>query len=168
MVFFIADTHFDHANIIRYCNRPFENVDDMNQYMVEQWNKKITHGDKVFVLGDFALGGSQNIIKWGRALHGNKTLIMGNHDRATKSVYLEAGFQEVIRYPILWNDIFLLSHAPRFDSNIGALYNIYGHVHNEPRYEDANAQGICVSVERTGYGPLSFEEIQKIRYRHVE
>lgn len=159
MIYFTADQHFGHANIIKYCNRPFETVDDMNQYMIEQWNKIITEDDKIFVLGDFALGSSKNIIKWGRALRGTKILIMGNHDHATKSVYLEAGFQEVIRYPILWNDTYLLSHAPKFESDIGTLFNIYGHVHNDPAYEDVSAHGICVSAERTGYAPLSFDEI---------
>lgn len=150
-----------HANIIKYCNRPFETVSEMNQYMIDCWNEKVSKEDKVFVLGDFALGTSRDIIKWGRALKGNKTLILGNHDRASKTVYLEAGFQEVIKYPILWNEFYILSHAPKCETDMGKLYNIFGHVHNDVRFEDVTDKGICVSVERTGYAPISFKEIQK-------
>ena len=118
----------------------------------------------MFVLGDFALGTSKDIIKWGRTLNGSKTLILGNHDRASKRVYLEAGFQEVVKYPILWNDLYILSHEPKTGSDMGRLYNIFGHVHNDSRFETVTDKGICISVERTGYAPISFKEIQeKIR-----
>ena len=79
-------------------------------------------------------------------------------------VYLEAGFQEVFKFPILWNNKYLLSHGPKFDIegiDIGALCNIHGHVHNKEKYKDVTKQSICVSVERTGYAPISFEEIQQ-------
>ena len=159
MVYFTADQHFYHENIIKYCNRPFETVDDMNSYMIDAWNKIIKQNDKVFILGDFCLAHSRDIIKVGQALKGNKTLILGNHDRASKSVYLEAGFKEVIKYPILWNEFYILSHAPKFMTENIPYFNIFGHVHNDPAYVDISKTGICVSVERTDYRPISFNEI---------
>ena len=161
MVYFTADQHFGHENIIEYCNRPFETVDEMNVIMIDKWNAKVNNDDKVFVLGDFGFGSSKDIIKYGRALNGHKTLILGNHDRATKSVYLEAGFIEVIKFPILWADFYILSHAPKFTSNMGPYFNIYGHIHNNPNFVDVSKYGCCVSVERTDYAPISYNELRK-------
>lgn len=56
--FFTSDTHFGHANIIRFCKRPFENVEEMNEALIENWNKVVSDDDTVFHLGDFAFGGS--------------------------------------------------------------------------------------------------------------
>lgn len=161
MVYFTADLHLGHRNIIEYCDRPFDSVEDMNEALIENWNKKVKMDDKVFMLGDFALGSSEQIKKWGRALKGNKTLILGNHDRASKSVYLEAGFREVIKYPILWSDLYILSHAPKFMTDMGPYFNIYGHVHNDEKYQDVGTNSCCISVERTNYAPLSFKELRE-------
>lgn len=65
-VYFIADLHFGHANIIEYCNRPFQSVEEMNEFMIQQWNKKVKKDDKVFVLGDFGLGSRESIFRWGK------------------------------------------------------------------------------------------------------
>ena len=56
--FFTSDTHFGHANIINLCNRPFKDVNHMNDMLVENWNSVVSDDDTVFHLGDFALGGS--------------------------------------------------------------------------------------------------------------
>lgn len=161
MVYFTADLHLGHQNIIKYCDRPFDTADDMNTALIDNWNKKVSSDDKVFVLGDFALGSSKDIIKWGRALKGNKTLILGNHDRATKSVYLDAGFSEVIKYPILWSNFYILSHAPKFIPDMGPYFNIYGHVHNDIKYADVTTNSCCISVERTDYTPISFVNLRE-------
>lgn len=161
MVFFTADQHFDHERIIEYCDRPFRTVKEMNEALIENWNSVVQKNDKVFVLGDFALSNRENIIKYGKALRGNKVLILGNHDRASKSVYLEAGFQDIIKYPILWADFYILSHAPKFMPGMGPYFNIYAHVHNDPTYKDVSSRSCCVSVERTNYTPISFTDLRK-------
>lgn len=78
--FFTSDTHFNHANIIRFCNRPFKDVNQMNEVLIENWNRVISPGDTVFHLGDFCLGGS---LEWTNVLdrlNGKIHLILGNHD----------------------------------------------------------------------------------------
>lgn len=57
-VFFTSDTHFYHGNVIRFCNRPFENVEMMNETIISNWNNTVGLDDTVFHLGDFCLGGS--------------------------------------------------------------------------------------------------------------
>lgn len=162
-VFFIADLHLGHENIIKYCDRPFKTVSEMNSVLIKNWNKTVSSEDKVFVLGDFAFGNKEQILNWGHALNGNKTLILGNHDRASISTYFKAGFREVIKYPILWNDSYILSHGPKLTMPNAPYFNIFGHVHNDPDYEDVSLNGFCVSAERISYTPITFEEIQRKR-----
>ena len=62
-VFFTSDTHFNHANIIRFCNRPFKDVSHMNEAIISNWNRVVGPEDIVFHLGDFCLG-SDSVIFW--------------------------------------------------------------------------------------------------------
>lgn len=79
-IFFTSDTHFSHENIIRFCNRPFKNVDHMNEELIRRWNEKVGPDDIVYHLGDFAWGGSDVWNKILQRLNGHIHLIMGNHD----------------------------------------------------------------------------------------
>lgn len=158
-VFFIADLHLGHKNVIDYCNRPFDTVEQMNETLIRNWNNKVGKSDKVFFLGDFGLGTSQQIKEWCKRLNGTKTLIRGNHDRYTDTVFYDAGFKEVIKYPILWNEKYILSHAPIQAVTGEPLLNIYGHVHVNTEHEEHCPNSFCVSAERIAYTPISFKEI---------
>lgn len=154
-------TFVSHKNIIQYCNRPFSSVGEMNEEIIKRWNSVVKKDDVVFHLGDFALCGKDKIIEIGQRLNGRKTLIIGNHDGASIKTYYEAGFEHVIKYPILFNDFFILSHMPQFVQDNGLYANIFAHVHNDPNYKDASPRGLCVSAERINYTPISWEEIKK-------
>ena len=78
--FFTSDTHFNHANIIRFCNRPFKDAEQMNEVMIANWNRVIGTDDTVFHLGDFCLGGAVEWTKILDRLNGKIYLILGNHD----------------------------------------------------------------------------------------
>ena len=160
--FVIADPHFGHKNIIQYCNRPFENVEEMDDALINHWNMTVGNDDIVWVLGDFALESkdyTKSIIK---SLRGRKRLILGNHDRYRQERYREAGFEFVSPYPIIIHDFVVLSHAPlEFMNRNCPFFNIYGHVHDDLRYEDLTMNAACVSVERIGYKPIELNEIIK-------
>jgi len=79
-VFFTSDTHFFHGNIIRFCNRPFKDVETMNETIISNWNNTVGQDDIVFHLGDFCLGGSAEWTRILDRLNGRIYLIMGNHD----------------------------------------------------------------------------------------
>jgi len=89
-VYVTSDHHFSHKNIIKYCNRPFTSVEDMNIYMMKKWNDKVRPFDLVFHLGDFAFTKKTNLQKIRDQLQGVIILIPGNHDR--KKRMDECGF----------------------------------------------------------------------------
>lgn len=93
-VFFSSDHHFAHANIIRYCNRPFESVQAMNREMIRRWNDVVEHRDVVYHLGDFAMGDSAHWHTFCKKLNGRKILVRGNHDKGVERM-LQVGFNEV-------------------------------------------------------------------------
>lgn len=154
--YFIADTHFDDENILRYENRPFESVHEMNQAILEKWNEKVGVDDAVYIIGDV---GNARCIKM---LNGRKYLIKGNHDTFNNDYYRQAGFEEVYDLPVIYNSFWMLSHEPLYINNNMPYANIFGHVHANPNYCSASSHGVCVSVERTGYAPLELSEIKEM------
>ena len=95
MIFFTSDTHFGHAKIIEYCNRPFTDISHMNESMIEKWNAVVGPGDTVYHLGDFSMGPKENV-QIRKRLNGKVILVKGNHDKKD-AVHLEAGFDELHR-----------------------------------------------------------------------
>lgn len=79
MKYYSADLHMDHARIIDLCNRPFKDVVEMQNTIVEKWNAKVTDADDVYILGDFCFGVSASLEFIGK-LNGTKHFITGNHD----------------------------------------------------------------------------------------
>lgn len=160
-IWFIGDTHFGHKNIITYCNRPFESVDQMTEVLIHNWNNVVAKEDRVIMNGDFALCGKEAIINIGNTLNGRKTLIIGNHDGASLKTYYDAGFEMVSKDPILVNEFFIVSHTPQYVQENGVYANIFAHVHTNPMYKDVSSRSFCTSVERINYTPIEFEEIIK-------
>ena len=160
-IFLIGDLHFNHRNIIKYCSRPFDSVEDMNEQLIKNWNSVVEKNDIVYVVGDFALCGKQKIIEFGQCLNGRKRLILGNHDQASIETYRAAGFEFVYNHPIVLDEFFVVSHEPMVGfSPSMAFANIFAHVHDNPAYTDCSARSFCVSVERICYEPIDFETIK--------
>ncbi|GJQ43678.1 MAG: hydrolase [Ignavibacteriaceae bacterium] len=89
-IFFTADTHFNHAGIIKSCNRPFANVDEMNEALIQNWNNKVDVLDEVYHLGDFIWkGNSQRVQEIIYRLNGKIYIIKGNHDHSQQVKYYE-------------------------------------------------------------------------------
>lgn len=79
-VFFTSDTHFKHANIIKFCERPFGSIEEMNEALIANWNRVVGKDDFVFHLGDFCFGGSEAWNSILDRLNGKIYLVLGNHD----------------------------------------------------------------------------------------
>ena len=159
--FVISDTHFGHENIIKYCNRPFPSIEEMDKALIKNWNETISNSDTVIHLGDVGFGSKEYIKDIISQLNGKKILIKGNHDNYSDDFYREAGFTYVSKFPIIWggtpenNGFYMMSHAPLLLSETTPYFNFYGHVHNDSKYLD-NPTSKCVSVERIGYRPYMF------------
>lgn len=154
MIYFIADTHFGDERIIRYENRPFDDASAMNRELIRRWNGTVSPVDTVYVLGD-----------WGHmdpsALHGTKYLVRGNHDTLDNRAYRDMGFAEVYDLPVILEGFWILSHEPLYVCESMPYANLFGHVHASPLYKAFSSQHYCACVERTGYAPVSFDEIKR-------
>lgn len=159
-IFFIADTHFGHEAMIRFENRPFKDLKDMEEQLVKNWNETVDDGDEVYMLGDFAFGDKAEVSRLCNRLNGKKTLVLGNHDTQTPKWYRSCGFDEASVWPIIIGGFWILSHEPLYINENMPYANIYGHVHGNPTYKDCCSQSICVCVERIGYRPIAFDEIK--------
>ena len=159
-IWLIGDPHFYHFNVISYCDRPFASVEEMNEALVNNWNRVVRKNDRVIVNGDFALSGKDNIISIGQRLNGRKTLVLGNHDGASLNTYYEAGFEMVSKYPIVLDDFFIVSHEPLFIQEQGLYANLFAHVHNAPSFNTVSPRSFCTSAERINYTPIEFEDIR--------
>ena len=80
MIYFTSDLHFWHKNAIIYTNRSFETVEEMNERLVENWNKLVHPKDKVYILGDVTMVKPSRATEILSRLKGRKYLLMGSHD----------------------------------------------------------------------------------------
>lgn len=181
---FTADLHLGHANIIGYSNRPFADVDAMDEALVERWNARVRPDDTVWVLGDVAMGRIDESLPLVARFHGRKLLLAGNHDRcfaghgerAERWVarYLDAGFAEIhqgtIALDVAGHRV-LACHFPyRGDSHDHDRYVherptddgswlLHGHVHERWRQRD---RMINVGVDAWGWAPVDEATIAQL------
>ena len=175
--FVIADSHFFHRNIIKYCRRPWfsrtapdgspdptdEDVARMNEDMISRWNSVVGKDDVVYSLGDFCFGNRDKVQSVFDRLNGRKRIVLGNHDRLKFNMYYDIGFERVYDKPVIIQKFVVLSHAPlEWVQDGGVMANVYGHVHNQSHYRDFTSNTFCASAERIGYTPIRLSEV----FRH--
>ena len=168
MIYFTADLHFYHDNVIKFANRPFENSQQMNKALIKNWNDKIKPTDEVYILGDFTMKGhalAQEILY---QLKGKKHLIKGNHDGFINSPHFENYlFESISDYKEInyMNTQFILFHYPilEWDSFFRGSIHLHGHQHNHADYNLQNLQnGIRrydVGVDANNMSPVGADEI---------
>jgi calcineurin-like phosphoesterase family protein len=149
-----SDTHFGHANIIKYANRPFKNVQEMDQALIDNWNRVVGHQDSVFFLGDFAMGDPWGYI---RRLNGSKTFILGNHDRR-----LDQTIAHDVLTVIYKNQEFFMSHYAHrvWNKSHHGTIHLYGHSHGSLP-DDPHARSMDVGVDANNYTPVAYEQIME-------
>lgn len=133
-VFVTSDLHFGHTNMIKYENRPFRDADEMDKYLIKQWNNTVSENDQVYILGDFTLKGVDYAVTILKQLKGTKILILGNHDNfANKANFPKDIFKEIAYYKeIKYKDKnFVLCHYPiaDWDGKEHGVIHLYGHIH---------------------------------------
>lgn len=129
---YIADWHYGHANCIRFDNRPFNNVDEMNQELIRRWNSAVQPDDTVYILGDFFWVKTSEAITVLKRLAGNKVLVKGNHDRCKDDAFRKC-FVEIKEYMEIKDngrDVVLCHYPiPCFKNHFYDWFHLYGHVH---------------------------------------
>ena len=158
MRWFTADTHFGHKNIIRFCKRPFSNINEMNEVLIERWNKKVLSDDTVYVVGDFAW---DNPKKYLDRLKGNIILIAGGHDyRNWRSFQY---FRKVERTENIYIDgvpVILSHYCFRvWDKMHYNSWHLFGHSHGKL---EPIGKSWDVGVDNNNYDLLSEEDIVRI------
>ena len=173
-VFFTSDTHFFHANVISFSDRPFDTVEQMNKMLIENWNRVVRKNDVVFHLGDFVFGGKKHWNSILDQLNGKIYLVLGNHDLANFKTSLVERFEQVAleMYAIIDGQHIRLSHEP-FLCYGGSNHNtwqLFGHVHSRENHGGRYADRLSmllplqydVGVDNNDYTPVSFEQVREI------
>lgn len=152
-IFVVSDHHFGHEAIIKYCNRPFSSVEEMNEIIIQRHNEVVRPQDQVLFLGDVGIGSDLRTLECVSRMNGKKHLIPGNHDSVwpghrnyakhfrTWMKYFES-ISPFARRKIGKEDV-LFSHLPYHGDHVGkdrysqfrlrdeGLFLVHGHVHNE-------------------------------------
>lgn len=162
-IYFISDTHFGHNNIIKYCSRPYSDVETMENEIIKNWNTVVTKRDKVYHLGDFSMCiKKKEVERIYSRLNGIKVLVKGNHDTLGYNFYRSL-FDEYYKYPIILENFFILSHEPMFVNENMPYVNIHGHLHNGGHEGEFNTSKhhFNVSIECIEYKPIAFDSIKQ-------
>ena len=130
---YISDWHYGHGNILAFDNRPFTNIEQMNQALVERWNDAVRPGDVVYVLGDMFWCGTDVSVPVLDSLAGQIFLVKGNHDCCGDKKFADK-FIKIDEYMEIEDDgrKVVLCHypIPCFKNHFYNWYHLYGHVHN--------------------------------------
>lgn len=168
-IWFIADTHFSHSNIIRYCNRPFENTREHDQTLIANWNRVVSPTDAIYHLGDFGFGSKGYMISILKQLNGRIFFLKGNHDKAVKKPEPSAYFQFMKDYyelpiqdPDIGNHKIVLCHYAFevWNKKHFGSWHLHGHSHGN--LPSPNIKRLDVGVDVHNYTPISYEEVKEI------
>ena len=138
MVYFTADLHLGHENIITHCGRPFENAAEMDKVLISNWNSRVTDRDDIYIVGDLIWKNPDRALDYLRRLHGRKYLIRGNHDhvwlRSQEVIDCFETIDDIVEIKLNGTHI-TLCHYPMMSWNKSRYgsYLIHGHIHNNTR-----------------------------------
>ena len=163
-IFFTSDHHFGHKNIIKFSNRPFESVEEMDETMIERWNEKVGPNDDVYHLGDVALCSPNKLQKILDRLNGNIHLIKGNHEKSAKQCQDQFVWVKDYHELKVQDDEFekgsqlivLLHYGMRvWNKAHWGSYHLYGHSHGMLA-DDPKMHSFDVGVDCHDFYPLSY------------
>lgn len=168
MIYYTADLHLGHDNVLRFDKRPFESAEEMDRTLIANWNSRVTEEDQVYIAGDLIYKSKKPAEWYLNQLRGIKYLVIGNHEKAVleseearncfaaidKMMHITDGQHQICmcHFPIVeWNGYFR------------GHYHIYGHIHNarnrayEVMKEEPRALNAGCMINQ--YMPVTFEEL---------
>lgn len=167
---FTADLHILHKNAIKYCDRPFRDLNHMHKVILDNFNDTLKEDDHLWIIGDVAIASTSELNKVAAFLNkikGHKHLVIGNHDEGRPHSYVNhVGISTV--HTAMWfehaNRKFFMAHDP-------AVYNIIehsgaimlcGHIHNLFKHLFPGKKVINVGVDVWDFKPIGIEQIMEI------
>lgn len=162
-VYLISDTHFNHANIATYCDRPA----NFTEIIIRNWKQIVKPDDVIIHLGDVFIGKSEGWTAIHPELPGKKILVRGNHDQRSVTWYMANGFDACLDAMVFrgcW-----LTHKPSEELPAGCQINVHGHLHNiwhgfkfdggnEVLMSPRSPWHRLFAVEYTDYMPIEFDK----------
>ncbi len=157
-VWFTSDTHFGHAASIKYCDRPFGSVEEMNEALIQNWTQRVQKGDRVYHLGDFAFCDPGPILD---RLPGQLFLVAGNHDQSKTLKHprwIKVAPYKEIR---VGGHKIVLSHYAfeTWNQAHHGAWHLHGHSHGNLPHR---GKRMDVGVDCTDYAPASFEAVSDV------
>jgi calcineurin-like phosphoesterase family protein len=164
-IWFTADLHLGHSNIIKYCDRPFKDRLEMDVILIKNWNETVQPDDDIYVLGDICFYRGKEAKAVISRLLGNIYLIAGNHDRERELETVCDRFVWVRDYHEMAHNgqFIVMSHYPFLswrNSHKGA-WSLHGHCHGSLP-DDPTAKRLDVGVDCHDFRPISFDEVNDI------
>lgn len=169
-IYFTSDTHWGHKNILKYSNRPYKDVDEMNQHLIINWNSRVRPEDTIYHLGDFSfldVVGTKKVLD---RLQGRIFFCRGNHDQVLeKNKHLQDRFEDVHDYYELKfqkkngeGGHIVMSHFAMlvWNKSHRGSYMLHGHSHGSLKYPHP-MRIMDVGVDPQKYFPISLEEVEK-------
>ena len=179
-IYFTGDTHFGHANIIRYCKRPFSSADEMDETIIANLNAVVQPRDTLYHLGDFCFGRFDIVSRaqayLDRIKCKNIILVIGNHDPHYEDgtprrefAYLFSGCYNILRKKMTDEQLGLDRHlivmchyAMRvWDKSHFGSYNLFGHSHNTLA-DDPRLLSMDVGVDANNFKPINLAQIKAV------
>lgn len=186
-VFFTSDLHFGHRNILEFCKRPFNSVEEMDEALIENWNSVVKPNDYVFNLGDFAFAPNWRWIELLGRLNGRHILILGNHDISrwpgdkVMELFYRVEQQMILKIDgrcVILNHYPFLCYGGTYRSPEYAVLQLHGHVHTSPynaerRGKDDERMNLKfpfqydVGVDNNEFTPISWKQVKEKITRQI-
>lgn len=181
-IFFTSDTHFNHANILGFCARPFKDIKEHDEELIRRWNEKVPKSSIVFHLGDVCFGANDYCRDILNSLNGIIYLIVGNHDTNTISKFKDRFCGMTMqRVVVVGDQTIILNHFPLacFAGSYRKrpVWQFYGHVHTSPYSKGIDSERLdsmvfpCqydVGVDNNNFTPLSYAEVKEIMKHRLD
>tara|TARA_B110000259_G_scaffold7508_1_gene8159 strand:- start:3184 stop:3735 length:552 start_codon:yes stop_codon:yes gene_type:complete len=172
-IWLISDTHFGHENILKFEEKDgslirgahFDDIQEHDEVLIENWNKTVKPGDIVYHLGDVFMGPKEKFLENFARLHGAKRLVVGNHDDI-KFMVQHKLFQKITMWRMFPEFGMLLTHTPQHETTMyegrfrnfpKTPLNVHGHIHSNPSPSPLHR---CVCMEQIDYTPIHIEDIR--------
>lgn len=161
MYFFTADEHYFHKNIIKFCNRPFNDINEMNQALIDRHNEVVSKDDIVIHAGDFCWSNHiEDAMRIKEQLNGKHTFLKGSHDKWMRKGNGNRFFHEIWEKKI--EDVYVVVCHYAMRTWARSHYNswhCYGHSHGKL---EPIGKSWDVGVDNNDFYPVSFEQLKEI------